>query len=34
MTMTSGFLMPQAVTQDAKPWPMSVPTSTLLKLTA
>jgi len=33
MTMTSGLLTPQAVTQASRPWPIRVPTRTLLKLT-
>src|SRR5580698_9360887 len=30
MTMTLGFLTPQAVMHAASPWPMTVPTFTLL----
>src|ERR1700722_7650131 len=33
ITMTLGFLTPQAVTQAVRPWPMTWPTLTLLKLT-
>src|SRR6516225_6540393 len=33
ITSTFGFDTPQAVTQLARPWPRSVPTCTLLKLT-
>src|ERR1700724_1921034 len=33
MTMTCGFFTPQAAAQVTKPWPILVPTSTLLKLT-
>src|ERR1017187_6021431 len=33
MTMTCGLLTPQAATQLTRPWPIFVPTSTLLKLT-
>jgi hypothetical protein len=33
MTRTFGLLTFQAVAQAAKPWPIFVPTSTLLKLT-
>src|ERR1700742_2494857 len=33
ITMTLGFFTPQAVTQDTRPWPMTWPTLTLLKLT-
>src|ERR1700681_1571377 len=33
ITMTLGVLTPQAVTQVARPWPMTWPTLTLLKLT-
>src|ERR1700757_4543944 len=33
ITMTFGFFTPQAATQDTRPWPMTWPTFTLLKLT-
>src|SRR6185437_8456744 len=33
ITMTLGSLTPQAETQDTRPWPMTWPTLTLLKLT-
>src|ERR1700753_3007432 len=33
MTSTCGLFTPQAVTQLSRPWPMSLPTWTLLKLT-